>query len=90
MAVTHIALEKQLKAVANKRRLVILSFLKKEEHACVTDIAEYIKLSFKSTSRHLAVLHSANIIEREQISLSVFYGISRNLPSGAREIINLL
>src|SRR3990167_5169 len=62
-------LESNLKALANRRRLAIVRFIKKKNETSVGDIAEEIKLSLKSTSRHLAVLFSAGILDREQRSL---------------------
>lgn len=59
---TLIEFEKIFKAVANKRRLQILLFLKLEKEATVGAIAEHIRLSVKSTSRHLSVLYLAGIV----------------------------
>ena len=70
-------MEKQLKALANKRRLAIISYLRKVTTASVGDISKEIKLSFKSTSRHLAVLLAAEIVQREQINLTAFYTLSK-------------
>jgi len=83
-------LEKSLKALANKRRLEILRFLNKEKEASVSDIARTINLSFKSTSRHLAVLSSADIVEREQRSLQVFYSLTKTPDSIVRHVLGLL
>ena len=80
-------LERVLKALANKRRLAILKYLKTEGEASVGDIADEINLSLKSTSRHLGVLTVADILEKEQRSLSVFYSLSQNLASLAQVII---
>lgn len=73
---TDKGLERVLKAAANKRRLAILRFLKKRKEATVGDIAEAIKLSFKSTSRHLGVLSAADLLDREQRSLEVYYRLA--------------
>ena len=81
-------LEKVLKALANKRRLFILAFLKKEKEATVSLISREIKLSFKSTSRHLSILLSAEIVEKEQRSLEAYYSIATNLP--VPEIIKII
>lgn len=70
--------EKILKAFANCRRLAIISFLKKEGEARVAKIAEEIKLSFKATSKHLGILAAADILEKDQRSLQVFYRLSDN------------
>ena len=83
-------LERSLKALANKRRLIIIRFIKKEKEVSVGDIADEIKLSFNATSKHLGILASANILEKEQRSLQVFYKISDDLPEIVRRIISLL
>ncbi|MDP2655496.1 MAG: metalloregulator ArsR/SmtB family transcription factor [bacterium] len=83
-------LERTMKALANRRRLAILRFLKKEGKASVGDIAEEIRLSFKATSKHLGILLSAGIVDREQRSLQMFYILSSDLPAPARPIVSLL
>ncbi len=80
--------EKILKALANHRRLQIVKFIKTNKRATVGVIASHIKLSFKSTSRHLSVLYSAEILEREQKDISMFYSIAKPLPKIADHIIN--
>lgn len=70
-------LEKILKAIANKRRLSILKFLKQHQELSVGEIAEKINLSLKSTSRHLSVLTGADILEKDQRSLQVFYRLAK-------------
>lgn len=83
-------LERILKALANRRRLAILSFLQKKKEANVGEIAETIRLSLKSTSRHLAVLSGADILDREQRSSEVFYRLSESIPSIFSSIIKSL
>lgn len=83
-------LERTLKALANKRRLAILKYLKKNKEASVTEIAGAIKLSFKSTSRHLSILTAADILDKDQRSLQVFYRISDTLPAIANTIIKTI
>ncbi|OGF62202.1 hypothetical protein A2926_00070 [Candidatus Giovannonibacteria bacterium RIFCSPLOWO2_01_FULL_44_40] len=71
-------LERLLKALANRRRLEILKVLKKEREGelSVGEIAERIGLSFKATSRHLSILIGADILEKEQRGLRVFYKLA--------------
>lgn len=69
-------LERIHKAVANRRRLAIIANIKKEKEMPVGKIAARIKLSLKSTSRHLAVLFSANVVEKNQRSTEVFYRLA--------------
>lgn len=83
-------LEKPLKALANRRRLAILKYLKENREASVADIADAINLSFKATSKHLAVLAAIDIIEREQRSLQMFYYISSTQTPAVKGILHLL
>ena len=71
-------LERSLKALANKRRLAILKYLKQEKEAPVGEIAGAIKLSLRATSKHLGILASADIVEKDQRSLQIFYSLSGN------------
>ena len=77
MAVDTQQMERILKAMANRRRLNILQLLKKDKEATVINLARQIKLSYKSTSRHLAVLRSTNIVEREQRLNEAYYRIAK-------------
>ena len=79
-----------MKAFANRRRLAILAHIKKHHKAKVGDIARSIDLSFAATSRHLGVLAAADIVEREQIGLEMWYRFDGNLPRAAERIIALL
>lgn len=83
-------LEKILKALANRRRLAILKYLKKRSTATVTDIAREIKLSFRSTSKHLGILSALDIIEKNQKDKRVFYKLSGKQVPAAKNIISLL
>ena len=83
-------LERTLKALANKRRLAILQYLKKAKEATVGDIAGEIKLSFAATSRHLGVLSAADIVEKEQRSLEMWYSLNSSYSQAAKNIVALL
>ncbi|MBI2623490.1 MAG: winged helix-turn-helix transcriptional regulator [Candidatus Liptonbacteria bacterium] len=82
--------EKTLKAVANRRRLAILKYLKSNDAASVGEIAREIGLSLRSTSRHLAVLSACDIVERDQRGLQVFYCLACKLHTTVRQVISLL
>ena len=47
-------------------------------------------ISLKATSKHLAVLSAADIIDREQRSLLVYYRLADDLSRAARTILTLL
>ena len=83
-------LERIFKAFANARRLSILSYLKRRKSATVGEIAEHIRLSFKSTSKHLIILRSAGILQFEQSSLEMHYRISGELPPEVRTLLSIL
>lgn len=83
-------LEKILKALANRRRLAILKYLKAQKEAPVGEIAYEIGLSFKATSKHLGILIAVDIVEKEQRSLQVFYRLANTQKPAARHILNLL
>jgi len=82
--------EKIFKALANSRRLQIIKYLKFKKKATVTDISEHIRLSFKSTSRHLSILYSSGVVDREQKNLSVFYSLLNISDCPLKTIIKLI
>ena len=83
-------IEKQMKALANGRRLAILKYLKKTKEATVGDIAAEIKLSFKSTSKHLGILYAVGVLEKDQRSLEIHYRLSKQPHSVVRQILPIL
>jgi len=85
-----IKLERILKAVANKRRLAILKYLKIAREAPVGDIAGQIKLSLKATSKHLAILDGVDILEKEQRSKQMFYRLAGNQTSLIKHLLSIL
>ena len=83
-------LERILKALANKRRLAILSYLKKVSEASVSEIAGEINLSLKATSKHLKIMDTVDIIEKEQRGLQMYYRLSKEQMSATKSILSLL
>jgi len=83
-------LERKLKALANKRRLAILKYLRKADQASVGDVASQIRLSFRSTSKHLAVLFSTGILDKDQISLTVYYRLARPVDPLVSKVLDLV
>jgi DNA-binding transcriptional ArsR family regulator len=81
-------MEKALKALANRRRLAILKYLRHAEKATVGDIAREIRLSFKATSKHLSVLASADLVEHEQVSRQIFYFLVQPIHPLIKTIFN--
>lgn len=83
-------LERPLKALANRRRLAIIRHLKAHGEAPVGELASAIKLSLKATSKHLGILSAADVVEREQRSLLVYYRLANPLPPPVRAILAFL
>ena len=79
-----------LKALGSKRRLAIIRYIQKRKEATVGEVAEEIRISIKSTSKHLVMLKKADILEREQRGMQAAYFMSPALPELAQGIIKLL
>ena len=87
---TEKELEKILKALANKRRIMILKFIKKSGRASVGEIAEAIKLSFKATSKHLMILLNANVLDKEQVSLTMLYFLPKEIHPMVSKLLSII
>ena len=86
----EVELERQLKVLANRRRIAILNLLRKRKDVNVSDVADAIKLSFTSTSKHLTMLERMGFVEKEQKSLNVYYRITTTPTDSLRKMLNLL
>lgn len=83
-------LERILRALANKRRLAIVQYLKKNREAPVTELAGAINLSFRSTSRHLSILFGAGVLEKRQQSTEVYYFLAPRRHPTLEHVLGLL
>lgn len=83
-------LERVLKALANRRRLAIVNLLRKDGEKSVGEVADSIKLSFRATSKHLSILVNADILEKEQRSVQMFYSPSKSAPDIVRQLLRVL
>jgi DNA-binding transcriptional ArsR family regulator len=83
-------LEKIFKALANRRRLAIVRYLKNNNEATVGAIAREIRLSLRATSRHLGKLAACDILEREQRSLEAYYRLAQKQTFEIRKIISTI
>ena len=83
-------LEKILKAMAKRRRIAVLKFIKKSGRASVGEIADAIKLSFTATSKHLAILSNAGILDKEQESLTVFYFLAQEQHVVVSKLLSII
>ena len=83
-------LERVFRGLANRRRLHIIQFLLRKKEASVSEIAEEIRLSFKSTSKHLLALRQLDILDNRQEQLRVFYRVSGSLSPLMRGVIKYI
>jgi DNA-binding transcriptional ArsR family regulator len=85
-----IELEKIMKALANRRRLAAVRLIKRKKEMTVGAISDELRLSFKSTSKHLSLLVAADILEKEQRSIHMCFRLASDMPESARRIVALL
>lgn len=67
-----------LKALANERRVRILQELLGSFPLDVDALARRIKLSYKSTAKHVAQLERCDFLERARMGREVFYRVNRS------------
>ena len=77
------------RALANINRLKIIKLLADGRKMNVTDIAEDLKISFKATSNHLALLKNLDVLEAQGIAGHVFYSFNWQLPKDFQKIIEI-
>jgi len=82
--------ETLFKALANRRRLKIIRFLKKYGEKSVADVAGVIGVSVRSTSKHLSVLSNAGLVSERKKGSYVLYRIRDSLEPLAVGIIDQL
>ena len=77
------------KALANSRRLAILKYLDSVSKANVHDIADFINLSLKATSKHLQVLKNTEMVASHQVALEQHYYLIKKNKYLKQTLINL-
>ncbi len=90
MHMTSRKLEKLLKTVANRRRLDIVRVLSQQKSSSVIDLANRLRLSFYSTSKHLQILRQEGFITGEQAGKSIEYRLDDDLSVGHKQILNFV
>ena len=77
---------KLLKALANEKRLQIVSVLENKELK-VGDLEKKIGLSQSALSQHLAILRASDIVSTRRLAQNVFYAVKNKT---ALQIVELL
>lgn len=83
-------LEKLHKALANYRRIAALRYLRNKTGADLATLAGHLKLSYKSTSKHLNQLAAAGILDKNTRSGIVYFSISKRMPALAAHTLKSL
>ncbi len=83
-------LEKLHKALANRRRIAIVQFLKSGKDADLTALSAHLKLGYKSTSKHAGQLCAAGILDKDTRGGIVYFSISKTVPALAAHTLKLL
>ncbi|MBI3638118.1 winged helix-turn-helix transcriptional regulator [Candidatus Wolfebacteria bacterium] len=78
------------RALANINRLKIIKMLSGGGKMNVGEIAEELKISFKATSNHLAILKNLDVLESQGAEGHVFYFIDSRMPEDFKKAINLM
>jgi predicted transcriptional regulator len=81
--------EKMYKALANRRRLAIVKYLSSVAKANVHDIADFINLSLKATSKHLQILKNTDMVSSHQVSLEQHYYLTKKNKYLKQALVNL-
>lgn len=76
--------------LANINRLKIIQMLSAGRQMNVGEIAESLKISFKATSNHLALLKNLDVLEAQGTAGHVFYSFNSQMPDDFSKILNLI
>ena len=83
-------LEKVLKAFANIKRLQIIELLLEHDRLSLIQLSKELRLSYRSTSKHVRKLYECDILDRESVQGEVRYSINRSLPKPAKSMLELV
>ncbi|MBU0457914.1 metalloregulator ArsR/SmtB family transcription factor [Patescibacteria group bacterium] len=80
-------LERQLKAMANERRLLIIKELKKKSNMSVSELADALGTSIFPMSQHLRILRAAEIVIYKRRGRHVTYRLLLPQQQPIKQII---
>lgn len=76
-----------LKALANRRRLMMLATVRRRRELHVSALAEQLRLPVKTVSRNLRLLERAGLMQSDQRRGYVFYRLNIDAPSFSAAVI---
>ena len=77
------------RVLANTNRLRIIELLNNTPSMNVGEIAGHLKISFKATSNHLAILKNLDVLEARGVTGHVFYSLNQKSPKDFQRVITL-
>lgn len=83
-------LEKQMKALAGRKRLLILAYLKKHKVATVSDLARELKSEIFAISQHLRILRTLDIVHDNRLGRSVAYRLAKQQEEPVKKVLSML
>ena len=83
-------LERQCKALGQRRRIRIIAFLKHRRGAMAGEIAKHVQCSKQTASQHLRVLREARIVLDRKRGLNVLYVLSPHMGEMARTLLRMV
>ncbi|MEK7132957.1 MAG: metalloregulator ArsR/SmtB family transcription factor [Patescibacteria group bacterium] len=78
------------RTLSNINRLKIIAMLSDGRKMSVGDIAEDLKISFKGTSNHLAMLKNLDVLEAQGTSGHVFYSVNPHMPKDFQIVVDVM
>jgi len=74
---TYYDLERIVKGVANHRRIEILEILVKKSEMSVAEVADKLKLNFKTTSEHIRKMAISGLLMKRSDSKSIRHKLTK-------------
>jgi len=74
---TYYDLERIVKGVANHRRIEILEILVKKPEMSVAEVADKLKLNFKTTSEHIRKMAISGLLMKRSDSKSIRHKLTK-------------
>lgn len=68
--------ERVFKGGANKNRLRILDYVRRENETSVWAISQKLNLDFRNTSQHLARLEKAGLVKKHHLGRAVYHDLT--------------
>ena len=78
------------RALANINLLKIIKMLSGGHRMNVSDIAQTLKISFKATSNHLAMLKNLDVMDAQGTAGHVFYSLNPHMPRDFSKVVKYI